>query len=822
MKSIKRIITALGCCGLAVTVALTPAGASADGDVNHDLISPATPSLSQRLVALDIDSGRRFNRGGRGGAAVVYEETIRVPGAVWLRLKFSNLELAGDLRDGTGGYLRITSLKDGAQQILDAVTAEQWRYSSAYFNGDAVRVELIAFRAEGPARIRFDFAWAGTRDPSNWSQCGPTDDRLPSDDPRSARAVPIGCTVFIIDDFRHCFLTAGHCAGGSLDVIEFNVPPSDSQGNIVHPGPEDQYAVDDSSVQSAAGGVGDDWAYFGCFPNSNTGLTPYEAQGAFYELADVPPPVQGQDIRITGYGVDSSPPERNQTQQTHAGPYFDFSGTRLQYRADTQGGNSGSGVQDDSTGLVIGIHTHGGCNTDGTGANSGTAIHHPNLQNALANPRGVCAGPMLLFSYPNGLPDAIPPSGGPGFIVEITAEPGIGIEPGTETLHYDDGGGFVDVPLNDLGGGLYEASFPSLPCGSEVAFYVSAQADDGRTFTDPRGAPQNSYSALVAEGLDIAFEDDFESDLGWMVENVDLQDGQWERGIPVNGGRGDPPADYDGSGFCYITDNQSGNSDVDGGPTRLISPILDLTSAADPQVRYARWFTNDDNDADRLTVEISNNGGASWTLVESVGNSIGWIVQSFRVADFVAPSDQVVVRFSATDNPNDSVTEAGIDAFEVFDILCDAGTRLTGFNIVTGTLLDGVLNDLESSDDSYVHTRSGFGPTVVDLHHMEMLVNAVTTVNAPSTVNLSIESRIDEPAGTMQVRLRNWTTGAFDFVGSAPIGNTDDVDAFPDIDAADHVNGSGEIEASIRHIVFVPFLAFTFESWLDWLEISVQ
>ncbi|MEE8460048.1 MAG: hypothetical protein V3S08_09240, partial [Phycisphaerales bacterium] len=158
---------------------------------------------------------------------------------------------------------------------------------------------------------------------------------------------------------------------------------------IQHPGTEDQYAVDDLSLQSNSGGVGNDWGYFGCFPNPETGLTAGEAQGEVFELA-TPPPVSGQQIRITGYGTDSSPPEWNQIQQTHAGPYVSFSVTTLEYRTDTTGGTSGSPVIDDNTGLAIGIHTHGGCTSGGGGANRGTGINLLPLQNALASPQGVC------------------------------------------------------------------------------------------------------------------------------------------------------------------------------------------------------------------------------------------------------------------------------------------------------------------------------------------------------------------------------------------------------------------------------------------------
>ena len=113
--------------------------------------------------------------------------------------------------------------------------------------------------------------------------------------------------------------------------------------------------------------------------------------------------------------------------------------------------------------------------------------------------------------------------------------------------------------------------------------------------------------------------------------------------------------------------------DLDGGPTMLLSPLMDLSTAADPVLGYARWFTNDDHDADRLDVEISNDGGYSWVLIESVPHNDGWVERTVRILDYLtAPlSDEVVVRFSATDNPNNSKTEAAIDAVEIFDISCE-------------------------------------------------------------------------------------------------------------------------------------------------------
>ncbi|MEO1278299.1 MAG: hypothetical protein AAFV77_05025, partial [Planctomycetota bacterium] len=85
---------------------------------------------------------------------------------------------------------------------------------------------------------------------------------------------------------------------------------------------------------------------------------------------------------------------------------------------------------------------------------------------------------------------------------------------------------------------------------------------------------------------------------------------------------------------------------------------------------YARWFTNDDQDVDRLDVEVSNDGGSTWTTIESVGDTVGWVKQTWTISDFVPVTSQMRFRFLATDNPNDSVTEAAVDAFQIFTLSC--------------------------------------------------------------------------------------------------------------------------------------------------------
>ncbi|MFG0293290.1 MAG: trypsin-like peptidase domain-containing protein [Phycisphaerales bacterium JB065] len=355
-----------------------------------------TAPMGGDIIESRIDSGF-LHATARDAGTVVFQTHVHEPGAAWIRLRFEDVQLPGVHGSGTESVLRLTSMLDGAVQELDAIELMQWQNSSAYFNGDTVLIEVVNRGTAGVHNFRMsEFVAgpdAGVPAEVQRSICFGIDDRELSDDPRVARIAPIGCTGWMIDDCNNCFLTAGHCTGSGSQVVQFNVPLSNPNGSWNNPHPDDQYAIDQSSMQSNGGqGIGNDWAYFGAFPNSNTGLRPAEAQGDYFELIS-PPAVTGQPIRVTGYGTVSSPVPGtwNSVQKTHVGPFAINSGNRIGYTTDTTGGNSGSPVILDSTGQAIGIHTHAGCGSSG-GANNGTSSRHPSLQDALANPLGVCCG----------------------------------------------------------------------------------------------------------------------------------------------------------------------------------------------------------------------------------------------------------------------------------------------------------------------------------------------------------------------------------------------------------------------------------------------
>ena len=136
--------------------------------------------------------------------------------------------------------------------------------------------------------------------------------------------MPVGCTGWLTD--RGVLLTAGHCTGATMQLIEFNVPSSQANGATVASRVRDQYRVIAGSIVTQNTGLGNDRAIFRVLPNTQTGLLPQAAQGATFQLSITENPA---NVRLTGFGVDGPAPNfgagagpgnaTNQTQQTHVG-----------------------------------------------------------------------------------------------------------------------------------------------------------------------------------------------------------------------------------------------------------------------------------------------------------------------------------------------------------------------------------------------------------------------------------------------------------------------------------------------------------------------
>jgi V8-like Glu-specific endopeptidase len=291
---------------------------------------------------------------------VVYAEEVHVAEAAWIRLYFSEIALSGD------SFVRITSLADGEAQALDAAGVAMWNSTSAYFNGNAVLLELVAAPGTlgnrvATAQIEVEFAHdAGTRgDPSQCGICGGVDDRAPSMQDWSCRLMSVGCTASVWTT-SSCLVSAGHCISGTL-VAQFRVPPSLANCNTVNPPVNDQFPI--TAQQSLNGGVGADWAVLRTGTNG-LGQRPFQRYGQMRRIAPLPAAV-GNAVEIFGYGLDLTC-VRSQTQQLSTGAVTAVAASNYQFNADVRGGNSGSGLL--RLGRIVAVVTHcsGGCPNFGT------------------------------------------------------------------------------------------------------------------------------------------------------------------------------------------------------------------------------------------------------------------------------------------------------------------------------------------------------------------------------------------------------------------------------------------------------------------------
>ncbi|MCC7013944.1 MAG: hypothetical protein IT454_15415 [Planctomycetes bacterium] len=233
-------------------------------------------------------------------------------------------------------------------------------------------------------------------------------------------------------------------------------------------------------------------------------------------------------------------------------------------------------------------------------------------------------------------------------------------------------GAFTSVPMINTSGNTWSASIPGQIAPKRVYYYVRGNDGLGNTMNFPLTAPTSTLSFAVG-AFNVVFCDNFDADNGWTVTNTSVTSGAWERGDPIgttqNAVQAQPEVDNPaGTGVnCYFTDQGTagstnvGEADLDGGPTVLTSPAIDLSSGIG-EISYAYWLYNDDGD-DSLTVQVATNAaGTNWVTARTyTGLAGGWATDTVDVSAFLTPTATTRIRFSVSDNPNNSVTEAAID-----------------------------------------------------------------------------------------------------------------------------------------------------------------
>ncbi len=182
--------------------------------------------------------------------------------------------------------------------------------------------------------------------------------------------------------------------------------------------------------------------------------------------------------------------------------------------------------------------------------------------------------------------------------------------------------------------------------------------------------------------LQPGYSDDFEWDLGWKAGEQTAAKGVWERAIPFAvdylSNPVQPGSDHGANGdrFCWITGASPPGAgptfnDVSAGSTTLFSPLINLRGYGNPNVTYWRWFSNDqafDKGSDPWVTAVSNDGGQSWvTLEDTKTSAASWTQMDFRLRDYIQLSDRMMFKFVASDDCNNSIIEAALDDFSIYD-----------------------------------------------------------------------------------------------------------------------------------------------------------
>ncbi len=271
----------------------------------------------------------------------------------------------------------------------------------------------------------------------------------------------------------------------------------------------------------------------------------------------------------------------------------------------------------------------------------------------------------------------------------------------------------ANVRFESLSGQVYTAttnaqgdfSIANFPAG-----YYDANAGKWGYVTTGQSATiiTNNITFKVQPG----WYDDFIFSFGW-TQTATATVGTWTRGVPngtdYNGSpaNADIDAQNDYGKFAVVTGNAAnaaaGDDDIDGGYTRLVSPIFDISTYTDPYLTYQRWYFNDGGSGtpnDYMRVRITN--GTDTVLLEDLTTTANnWTTKQYRITDYVTPSATMKLIVEAADLTPGHLVEGGLDAFRAWDSIVPPSAPVANFSADVQTICPGEIitfSDLSTDD----------------------------------------------------------------------------------------------------------------------------
>ena len=258
----------------------------------------------------------------------------------------------------------------------------------------------------------------------------------------------------------------------------------------------------------------------------------------------------------------------------------------------------------------------------------------------------------------------------------------------------------------------FTTTIPAQLPGTIVAYYISLEDNYGNeSGVTPMASnllpiTNANLPNFVLVGYEMIEEAnfDFTNDF-WQTGSSDdnATTGLWEIGIPIgsytdNGDNVQTDEQHTiGGSQCAYTGNASssasgiGENDVDGGHTTLFSPYYDLTDYTNPAFSYWRWFTNNTgaNPGEDWWQVLITDDGNNWVYVENnLTSDISWRNFAFRVKDYVSVTNNIQLKFIASDSlrpgqnlDGGSLIEAAVDDLKLYESQ-GATTSLNSLNVI--------------------------------------------------------------------------------------------------------------------------------------------